>query len=99
MLKTEARMVTREIVHVIGANCDHCEKELVCKYGPAVIHLGPNNEFFGDVLAITLRGQYDGYFHGPDRSIMLCHECADKLVAAFPCIKSVIEDPQDGQID
>ena len=100
MLKTEGRVVARDVVHVVGATCDQCEKELLCtSCVPAVISSGPNNELFCDILAITFRGQYGGYFDGPDRSIMLCHECADKLAAAFPCVKRAIEDPEDGQID
>jgi hypothetical protein len=99
MLITEGRTVTRDLVHIIGATCDNCGKELKLNYGPSIINIGANEEIMADSLTITLHGVYNGFFDGPDLNVTFCHECADKFCEVFPCIRKCIDAPEFGQMN
>lgn len=92
MLRTESKSITCDIIHVVGGTCDHCGRDLECKWGSSIINSGPNNELFSDVLAFTLYSQHNGYSDGIDAHVMLCRECTDLLCSLFPCFVRAIKE-------
>jgi hypothetical protein len=79
---------------VVGATCDHCEKELE----PVFLDGTADNEYWigkmaKDALDVRLIGGYGQYYDSLYGAveILLCKECADKLIELFPCMGKEIE--------
>lgn len=86
--RTERRTNVMPVYVTVSAGCDNCATELAPVWG--IEDDGAwTTSHAKDALEITLSINFKQYYNsGPDdaKTIVLCKQCADVLVRAFPCM-------------
>jgi hypothetical protein len=86
--RRDTRRVYKDVI--VGATCDHCGKELEPVFLEGEHWIGRMAKDALDVRLIGGYGQYYDSLYGAVE-ILLCKECADKLIELFPCMGKEIE--------
>ena len=82
---TEKKEVTKVVETRVGASCDNCLTPM---------HLVHDDGAF-NALNIRLSGGFGQFYDGEDIYLLLCQECARRLIALFPWIQPAIQKAEE----